>query len=162
MIHSNPRSYVKIVSGTLTGCFTNLVKSSWMDAQVYKDLAYWNKTSNLLSTCKPANFPQVPPHIATNNAASADWEFFLLGLGCQPHHRACRRRSFWASLLEVRGLMAVANEGTRIKIVVCLLQGGELGDCAICMSPLLGLKKAVCVPACRHVFHPQVRLCSLI
>mmetsp|Transcript_15416 Transcript_15416/g.45813 ORF Transcript_15416/g.45813 Transcript_15416/m.45813 type:complete len:1313 (+) Transcript_15416:3-3941(+) len=154
--------FVKLTEGTVTASFSKNVQSKWMDAQRFLPLAHWNTQAQSATMSKrhvaalpPSAWPTMCsprcPHFTEAVASkidpqsekhgtpgdcrsfSASWEFFLLQLGCSPHHRACTRRSFWASLLE----------------------GGELGDCAICMAPLLGLKKALRVPACRHVFHPE-------
>lgn len=98
--------YVKLQYGTVTASFSTRIKSIWMDTQRYHTLGHWNTMSSLSAAWKSPNLaaiPQVETSTAEMQAASAaNWEFFLLRLGCQPHHRVCNRRSFWASLLEVR------------------------------------------------------------
>jgi hypothetical protein len=149
--HTCTERYVQLRSGSVAVCFSAAVPSAWMERRGYRPLAHRRieaaaaaarggdrKQTGLADTaavgsCALDCIAAVPANASSaGRAAVASWEFLLLRLGCQPHHRACGRRSFWASLLE----------------------GGELGDCAICMTQLLGIKAAVCVPACRHSFHP--------
>ena len=131
---------VSLVSGTVTVCFSKAIHSGWMDAQGFVPLAKWATTAQATTTAAKRkrlnlqNMAASPPAewLSDDPTRRFGWETFLIRLGCRAHHHACGNRRYWAGLLE----------------------GGDLGDCAICMSPQLG-DTVSCIPGCRHVFHPN-------
>ena len=131
---------VSLVSGTVTVCFSKAVPSDWMDAQGFVPLAKWATTAQATTTAAKQTMLSLqtmaasPPDewLSDDPTRRFGWETFLIRLGCRAHHHVCGNRRYWAGLLE----------------------GGDLGDCAICMSPQLG-DTTSCIPGCRHVFHPN-------